>query len=142
MTLVEQAQEFFGSEPFEIIGLDAGAAYLVKNHGDKYMTKIRKDYEGVVGYRPVEGLVCEFDVQDKNVLLVDDMISTGSTMMTGVGKIKTCGAKKICVAAVHGLFVFDSAEQIKKLTDCVFSTDSIPSPQAQVSIKDKLTALA
>jgi len=140
--LIAKAGEFFGNEPFEIIGLDAGAAYLVKNHGDKFMTKTRKEYEGKVSYRPIEGLVCEFDVQDKNVLLIDDMISTGSTMINGVEKIKACGAKKVCVAAVHGLFLFDSPAQIAKLTDCVFSTDTINSAQAQVSIKDKTASLA
>lgn len=139
--LVAKAKEFFSGEDFEIIGLDEGAGYLVKNHGGKFMKKLRKEYEGKVDYRPIEGMVCEFDVKDKNVLLIDDMISTGSTMITGIEKMKTCGAKKICVAAVHGLFLFDSPAQIAKLTDCVFSTDTITTPQAQVTIKDKLVKL-
>ena len=82
-----------------------------------------------------------FDVKDKNVLLIDDMISTGSTMIKGTEKIKSCGAKRVCAAVVHGLFVFDSAAQISKTTDCVFSTDTIVTPQSQVSIKDELTTL-
>lgn len=139
--LIMQAKDFFGGEDFEIIGLDEGASYLVKNHGGKFMKKNRKQYEGKVDYRPIEGMVCEFDVQDKNVLLIDDMISTGSTMITGIEKIKACGAKRICVAAVHGLFLFDSPAQIGKLAECVFSTDSIVSPQAKVSIKDKVQSL-
>ena len=140
--LIAQAKENFGGEDFEIIGLDEGAGYLVKNHGGKFMQKTRKNYEdGKVDYRPIEGLVCEFDVKDKNVLLIDDMISTGSTMIAGIEKVKACGAKRICVAAVHGLFLFDSPAQISKLTDCVFSTDTISTAQAQVSIKDKVQSL-
>jgi len=140
--LIAKAREQFGAEEFEIIGLDEGAAYLVKNHGGKFMQKNRKEYEGdKIGYREVEGLVCEFDVKDKNVLLIDDMISTGSTMIKGTEKIKSCGAKRVCAAVVHGLFVFDSAAQISKTTDCVFSTDTIVTPQSQVSIKDELTTL-
>lgn len=139
--LIAQAKDFFAGEDFEVIGLDEGAGYLVKNHGGKFMKKNRKQYEGKVDYRPIEGMVCEFDVKDKNVLLIDDMISTGSTMITGIEKIKTCGAKRICVAAVHGLFLFDSPAQLAKLTDCVFSTDTIATAQAKVSIKDKLLRL-
>ena len=140
--LIAQAKEFFGNEEFEIIGLDEGAAYLVANHGGKFMQKSRKAYQdGKVGYREVDGLVCEFDVQNKNVLLIDDMISTGSTMIRGIEKMKSCGAKQICVAAVHGLFLFDSAAQISKLADRVFSTDTIHSNFAQVSVKEKIQKL-
>jgi len=140
--LIAYAREFFGQEEFEVIGLDEGAAYLVKNHGGKYMKKSRKPYEnGKVEYRDVEGLTCEFPVEGKNVLLLDDMISTGTTMIRGIEKIKSCGAKKICAAAVHGLFLFDSAAQISKPADRVFSTDTIQTNFAQVSIKDKLLKL-
>ena len=139
--IIQQGAKNFNGEKFEIIALDDGAAYLVKNHGGKYMQKTRKNYEGKVGYRPIDGMICEFDVEGKNVLLIDDMISTGSTMITGIEKVKACGAQRVCAAAVHGLFLFDSAAQISKLTDCVFSTDTISTPQAQVSIKDKLAKL-
>lgn len=140
--LIDMAKEFFGPEPFEVIGLDEGAAYLVKNHGGKFMHKSRKGYEGgKIGYRDVEGLVCEFDVKDKNVLLLDDMISTGTTMIRGLEKIKACGAAKVCAAAVHGLFLFDSSSQISRPADRVFSTDTIATSFAQVSIKDQLTKL-
>lgn len=140
--LINRARQFFGAEPFEIIGLDEGAAYLVKNWGGKYMQKTRKNYEnGAVGYRPIEGLYCEFDVKDKNVLLIDDMISTGSTMISGLQKMKVCGAKRLCCAVTHGLFLFDSGEKIKQLAENVFSADTIVSLFAQVSIKDKLNEL-
>jgi ribose-phosphate pyrophosphokinase len=140
--LVAKAREFFEQEEFEIIGLDEGAAYLVAQHGGKTMKKTRKPYEGgKIAYREIEGLVCEFDVAKKNVLLLDDMISTGATMVRGTEKIKSCGAKKICVAAVHGLFLFDSAAQISKQADRVFATDTINSGFAQVSIKNKLVSL-
>ena len=140
--LIAEVKTFFDKEEFEIIGLDEGARYLVKEHGDKFMQKSRKVYEGgKIGYREVEGLVCEFPVEGKNVLLIDDMISTGSTMLRGIEKIKSCGAKKVCVSAVHGLFLFDSGAQISRLADRVFSTDTIKSGFAQVTIKGKLEHL-
>lgn len=137
--LIAAAAGFFGQEPFEVIGLDQGAAYLVKHSGNKFMKKRRKDYEGEkVGYRDIEELVCDLDIKGKNILLIDDMISTGSTMLAGIEKIKECGGGKIAVACVHGLFLGDSAERIRQHAEKVFSTNTAPSSLAQVSILPKL----
>ena len=83
----------------------------------------------------------EFDVKDKNVLLLDDMISTGGTMLKALEKLQAAGAKKICCAATHGLFLYNCIDKIRKFTDCVYSTDTIVNPHATVSIKDKLAKL-
>ena len=57
------------------MGPDDGAKYLVTAWGGKTMRKRRAAYvDGKVGYRPLETLECEFDVKDKNILLIDDMI--------------------------------------------------------------------
>ncbi|MBI4049388.1 MAG: ribose-phosphate pyrophosphokinase [Candidatus Doudnabacteria bacterium] len=141
--LIAYARQIFGSEKFEIVGLDKGAAYLVKDHGNQYLKKSRKAYEGdKVGYRHIEEMTVDFDVAGRNVLLIDDMISTGSTMIKGIEKIKEASASQIVVAAVHGLFLADSKEQISNLVEAVFSTDTVLSSLASVSINNKLNQLA
>ncbi|MBI2355982.1 MAG: ribose-phosphate pyrophosphokinase [Candidatus Doudnabacteria bacterium] len=140
--LIAAARELFGQEKFEVVGLDKGAAYLVKNYGNKFLKKSRKAYgEDKIGYRDIEEMAIDFDLAGRNVLLIDDMISTGSTMLAGLEKIKQSGAKKIGVAAVHGLFLAGSAEKIGKMVDFVLSTDTVPSPLAKVSIKEKINKL-
>lgn len=140
--LVAEAKKFFGGEEFEVVGPDDGAKYLVAAWGGKTMQKRRAAYvDGKVGYRPLETLECEFDVKDKNVLLIDDMISTGNTVIAAAGKLRACGAKKICVAATHGLFLYNCLDKIRKTADEVFATDTIVSPQGQVSIKETLAEL-
>lgn len=67
------------------------------------------------------------NVQDKNVVIIDDMIDTGGTIIKAAKAIKDAGAKKIVIAATHGLFtkgfeMFDEAGHI----DQVLVTDSIP----------------
>lgn len=136
--LAEKAKEFF-NEPFEIVVPDVGAEYLVKDMGGKHFNKVRKEYDGnKIGYRDVESLTCDFDIKDKNFLVLDDMISTGSTMITAIQKLKECGAKKVACGTIHGLFLFNCLYKLHKLTDHVFSTDTIPTAQSSVSIKDKL----
>ena len=134
--------EAFAGEECEVISPDMGANYLVAEHGGKSYKKVRKDYDGdKIHYRDVGVMEGEFDVKNKNVLLLDDMISTGNTMLRALEKLSQAGAKKICCAATHGLFLYNCVDKIKKFTDCVYSTDTIVNPHAKVSIKQKLADL-
>lgn len=48
-------------------------------------------------------LTGQFDVDGKNVLVFDDLISTGRTMVEAFHRLKKQGAKKVQAAAVHGV---------------------------------------
>lgn len=139
--LVEKAREYFGGEDFEVIGPDDGSNYLVNAHGGTSLKKVRKDYQGKVAYRDVHEVSGEVDVAGKNVLILDDMISSGSTMIKCLEKLKAQGAKKVACAAVHGLFLFDCLDKMRQHTDIIFCSDSIPGPQAEASVKSQLEEL-
>src|SRR5581483_1040092 len=81
--LVELARrDCFGGEGCEVISPDAGANYLVAEHGGKSFKKVREEYQGdKINYRNVGSMEGDFDLKGKNVLILDDMISTGSTMI-------------------------------------------------------------
>lgn len=67
------------------------------------------------------------DVKGKNVLMVDDMIDTGGTVVHAAEHIKKSGAKKVIVCATHGLFSGDAPEKFKSPSiDEVIVTDSVP----------------
>ncbi len=136
--LIEYARELFGDKDLEIIAPDQGAGYMVKSEGGQTMTKTREGYTGgAIIYREVEKLEGKLDIEGKNVLILDDMISTGSTMLKAVERMREAGAKKIACAATHGLFLGSSLEKLQSVADAVFVTDSIPGPAAKVSIKAK-----
>ncbi|KKB26661.1 Ribose-phosphate pyrophosphokinase [Mycoplasmopsis meleagridis] len=66
------------------------------------------------------------NVKNQNAVIIDDIIDTGGTILKAVHTLKENGAKKIIVAATHGLFtkgfdVFEKDETIEK----VIITDSI-----------------
>lgn len=66
------------------------------------------------------------NVEDKDVLLVDDLVDTAGTLVNAANYLKKHGAKRIIAAATHGLF---SGNAIEKITDSaiekVIVTDSL-----------------
>ena len=53
-----------------------------------------------------------FDVAGKNVLIVDDMISTGGTIVTAASALRDAGAASVAVACTHGVFVNNAIERL------------------------------
>ena len=63
----------------------------------------------------------------KDVLLVDDMIDTGETILEPANLIKKRGAKSVSVAATHGLFSDPSPKRIEDSPiERIFITDTVP----------------
>jgi ribose-phosphate pyrophosphokinase len=137
--LIEKAKEKVKNKELEIISPDIGAKYLVSEHGGKSMEKVRGEYvEGDEAYRKIEEVKGDFDVKGKNVLILDDMVSTGGTMIRAIENVRKCGAKKIMCATTHGFFLKGSLEKLKELTDEVFASDSIPNDVAEIKFLDIL----
>ncbi len=131
--LIEHAKK--KAEEIEVISPDVGAKYLVEEFGGKAMEKKRGEYqEGEEAYRKIESMERAFEVKGKNILILDDMISTGGTMIKAVENVKKGGAKTVLCAATHGFFLKDSLKKLKEICDGVFVTDSIPSDVSEVSI--------
>lgn len=67
------------------------------------------------------------DFDGKSVLIVDDMIGSGGTMIAAAGQCRKLGAVSVYAVAAHGLFVGDAAALFSgDLVDRVFVTDSVP----------------
>ena len=68
------------------------------------------------------------DIEDKNVILVDDLVSTGSSLIEAVEILAKRGAKEIRAAITHGVLCGSAIERIDKcrfLKELLIS-DSIP----------------
>ncbi len=74
------------------------------------------------------------DVKEKDVLLVDDMIDTGGTLIQAANYLKKNGARSIFAAVTHGLF---SGQALEKITESVIEeiivTDTIDLKEEIVS---------
>jgi len=74
------------------------------------------------------------DTQNKNVAIIDDIISTGGTMAQSIKELKNQGAKKVLVACTHGLFVGEAKEKlISAGCDEIISTNTIENEFSKVT---------
>ncbi|MFX0204275.1 MAG: ribose-phosphate diphosphokinase, partial [Candidatus Hodarchaeota archaeon] len=74
-------------------------------------------------------------VEGKDVLIVDDIVSTGGTMATAVKMIKVQGAKRVVAACTHPLLIGGAYTNILRAgADALIGTNSIESPVSIVSI--------
>jgi len=75
-------------------------------------------------------------VKGSGVLITDDMIVTGETLVETAKYLKREGAKSICVAATHHLYVPGAEDKIEKSgIDEVVVTDTIARPAGEKSRK-------
>jgi ribose-phosphate pyrophosphokinase len=76
------------------------------------------------------------DVKDKLVVLVDDMIDSGGTILADAKAAKAAGAREIWAFGTHGLFSQDALEKIEKsVISRVFVTDSVYHDQKELEAK-------
>ena len=76
----------------------------------------------------------KIDLRNKNAVIVDDIISTGHTIMEAAKVLKKLGTKKIYCICVHGVFVNDALNKLKKSKINVISTNTIPNKAAKIDV--------
>lgn len=59
-------------------------------------------------------------------VLVDDIVSSGHTLIEAARKLRLQGFQRPVCAVVHGVFAEDSYERLKALAERIVSSDSIP----------------
>ncbi len=69
----------------------------------------------------------------ENIIIIDDIISTGSTFLSAIKIAKKQGAKKIACIGIHGIFAGNADKIIRKYADLV-TTNSIPNKYARIDV--------
>ena len=77
----------------------------------------------------------KMDVQGKDLILVDDIISTGSSIIKAAQFLKKQKCKRVFVACTHGLLVEGAEKKIRKAgVSRIISTNTIPGNTSKVDI--------
>ncbi len=118
-----------------IVAPDKGALAHAKTMAEiigceyDYMEKVR------ISPEKVETRLKSFDVEGRSAIIVDDIISTGGTIVNAARILRSQGANDIKVACVHAVLVDDALLKIFSVgVDDVIATDTIKSEVSRVSV--------
>jgi ribose-phosphate pyrophosphokinase len=75
------------------------------------------------------------DVRGKDLIVVDDIISTGGSIVKATQFLKRQKCKRVFVACTHGLFIGDAIKKMKKAgVSQIISTNTIPRSTSKVDV--------
>jgi ribose-phosphate pyrophosphokinase len=78
----------------------------------------------------VSGTLFAGDVAGRRVIILDDLISSGTTVLRAVGACRRAGATRVDIAATHASFAAEAQRLFDKSNpdkpDSVIATDSVP----------------
>ncbi len=78
------------------------------------------------------------DVRGKTVLIVDDIISTGGTIIAATNELKRIGAKRVFAVCTHGLFIGGALDKLRKVCDQVISTNTLENEVSKISVAEEI----
>jgi ribose-phosphate pyrophosphokinase len=117
-------------------GEDMSAAAAKVLNADYGTIKTKRD----INTGAVEVSLEDVNVKDRDVVVVDDMISTGGTIVKSINALKSAGARRILVGCVHAIMVNDADKKILSSgADAIVATDAVPNKYAFVSVAGLLT---
>jgi ribose-phosphate pyrophosphokinase len=76
----------------------------------------------------------QIDARGKDVLIVDDIISTGGTIIAASNELKRLGAKRVTAACTHGLFVSGALDKLRNACDRVVCTNTLENEVSAISV--------
>jgi len=70
--------------------------------------------------------IIEWNPENKNIIIIDDLIQSGGTLIETAKVLKKSWAKKVEAFATHWVFPNNSFEKLAKNLDKLYTTNSIP----------------
>ncbi len=116
-------------EHIVVMSPDAGGVQRARSFMERIKKKFNINSSLVFGYkyRPKEGEVSEYrllgEVDGKDVVIVDDIVDSGNTLITAAKALKEAGAKHIYAYATHALFT-EGFDKLKEHFDKFFVTNT------------------
>jgi ribose-phosphate pyrophosphokinase len=84
----------------------------------------------------------KLDVKGKNVAIVDDIISTGGTIVKAAEQLRKQGAIKIYAVCTHGVFAANAIPRLDAVCDEVCTTDTIENPKTCITVAPEIARIA
>jgi ribose-phosphate pyrophosphokinase len=126
---VVMSPDFGGSKRTEAFAQLFGAKFI-------QLSKTRDRATGGVSMKE-----SKLDVADKEVIIVDDIISQGDTVKAAADAVLKQGAKRVLAVCVHGLFVADALQKLEMASvEPIVCTNTVPSRFSKVDVSEALAS--
>ena len=141
--ILDYIQKNISTENLVLVSPDAGGVERCRWYGKRLHTDIAMIDKRRTGPNVAKAMNIVGDVNGKDVIIVDDMIDTGGTLVEAATTLKKHGAGKIYAFATHGVFSDPAAERLGGDNDLesVIITDTIPLSE-QCKKVDKIKILS
>jgi ribose-phosphate pyrophosphokinase len=124
-----------------VVTPDIGSIKLARAYAEALKVDLAIVDKRRVNAKQVEMTALIGEVKGKDVLLVDDMCSTGGTLKTAARVCKHAGANHLYAAVTHGLFVGKGLLEDSGIEKIVMS-NTVPSPETIESKKLEVVSVA
>jgi ribose-phosphate pyrophosphokinase len=120
-----------------VVSPDAGGAERAKEFARHLKTDsvaLKKSRDRTTGEVTVDEKL-DADVSGRDAVLVDDMISSGGSIVKAAEMLRKKGAGKVYAMCAHALLIGDAAQKIKAAgVQDVIATNSVPGEYAKVDL--------
>ncbi len=141
-TLVEYTKNELDLSDPVVISPDFGSSRRTEAFAQLYGAKflqLSKKRDRVTGDVKLKDV--KIEVEGKEVIIVDDIISTGGTIRAAAEIVQKHGAKAVLAVCVHGLFVGDALQKLQKAgVKTIIGTNTVPGQFSKVDVSDALVA--
>ncbi|MDA0756476.1 MAG: ribose-phosphate pyrophosphokinase [Crenarchaeota archaeon] len=111
-----------------------------KERAEKFSNLLKTDFVALKKHRDrktgkVNILSGKVNVKNRDIILVDDIVSTGGSIMKATQFLKKQKCRRVFVACTHALLINDAAKKIKNAgVTQIISTNTIPGESAKVDV--------
>jgi ribose-phosphate pyrophosphokinase len=129
--IIEAARELGGND-FVLASTDAGRAKWVESLANDMNVSAAFVYKRRLSGSETQVSGVNAEVKGKHVIIYDDMIRTGGSLIEAAKSYLSVGATKISVITTHGIFANNAIERLQKsgVIEKVVSTDTHPNAVA------------
>ncbi len=140
--LVAYAKDHLGLKDPIVVSPDFGGSKRTEAFAQLYGAKflqLAKTRDRLTG--DVRVKEAKLDVKGSEVVILDDIISTGGTVRAAAETVLAQGAKSVHAVCVHGLFVGDALHKLERAAvKSVVCTNTVPGEFSKVDVSDALAS--